>query len=199
MKKIILVFTTIFFAAVVSAQTDFKSQVANARTAYAGGKLEDAHFSLQQALGELDIIIGKEVLKILPTQLDALNVNTSSDHVTANVGYIGATIHRDYGATDKKAEIEIISNSPMIASLNAILNAPLIGGLMRDENNKTVKVQGYKARLERTDNGSGKYNYKLDIPFTSALLSLNVDNSTETEIMNMANKIPLQDIAKLIQ
>jgi len=199
MKKIILFFTTIFFVTIVSAQTDFKSQVASAKTAYAAGKLEDAHFSLQQALGELDIIIGKEVLKILPTQLDTLTVNTSNDHVTANVGYIGATIHRDYGTADKKAAIEIISNSPLISSLNAILNAPLIGGLMRDENNKTVKVQGYKARLERTDAGNGKFNYKLDIPFTSALLSFNVDNSTETEIMNLANKIPLQDIAKLIQ
>jgi hypothetical protein len=199
MKKIIPFFTMIFFAAIVSAQTDFKSDVASAKTAYAAGKLEDAHFSLQQALGELDIIIGKEVLKILPTQFDTLNMNTSNDHVTANVGYIGATIHRDYGTMDKKAEIEIISNSPMIASLNAILNAPLIGGLMRDENNKTVKVQGYKARLERTDAGNGKFNYKLDIPFTSALLSFSVDNSTEAEILNMANKIPLQDIAKLVQ
>lgn len=199
MKKIILFFTMIFSVIIVSAQTDFKSQVSSARTAYTSGKLEDAHFSLQQALGELDIIIGKEVLKLLPAQLDALNANTANDHVTANVGYIGATIHRDYGAADKKAEIEIISNSPLISSLNAILNAPLIGGLMRDENNKTVKVQGYKARLERTDNGNGKYNYKLDIPFASALLSFSVDNSTETEILNMANKIPLQDIAKLIQ
>lgn len=199
MKKIILFFTMIFSVIIVSAQTDFKSNVASARTAYSAGNLEDAHFSLQQALGDLDIIIGKEVLKILPAQLDALNANTANDHVTANVGYIGATIHRDYGAADKKAEIEIISNSPLISSLNAILNAPLIGGLMRDENNKTVKVQGYKARLERTDNGNGKYTYKLDIPFSSALLSLSVDNSTETEILNMANKIPLQDIAKLIQ
>lgn len=199
MKKYILFLMTIFFAGVVSAQTDFKSQVATARTAYSSGKLEDTHFALQQALGELDMIIGKEVLKILPPQFDTLNTNAANDHVTANVGYIGATIHRDYGKADKRAEIEIISNSPMISSLNAILNAPLIGGMMRDENNKTVKVQGYKARLERTDAGNGKYNYKLDVPFTSALLTLNVDNSTEAEILNMANKIPLQDIAKLIQ
>ena len=199
MKKTILFFTTIFFASIVLAQTDFKSEVANARTAYAGGKLEDAHFSLQQALGELDIIIGKEVLKLLPTQLDALNANTNSDNVTANVGFIGATIHRDYGTPEKKATIEIISNSPLIGTLNAFLNAPLIGGMMRDENNKTIMVQGYKARLERSDAGNGKYNYKLDIPFSSSLLTFSVDNSNEAEITNMANKIPLQDVAKLLQ
>ena len=199
MKQTILFFVFIFFTTIVFAQTDFKGEVSTAKTAYASGKLEDAHFALQQALGDLDIIIGKEVLKLLPTQLDALNANTSSDNVTANVGFIGATIHRDYGSPEKKAEIEIISNSPLLGTLNAFLNTPLIGGMMRDENNKTVKVQGYKARLERTDAGNGKFNYKLDVPFSSSLLTLSVDSSAESEILGMANKIPFQDVAKLIQ
>jgi hypothetical protein len=199
MKKIIVFSITMFFVSIVSAQTDFKSDVASARSAYTAGKLEDAHFSLQQALGELDIIIGKEVLKILPTQLESLNSNSKDDNVTATAGFIGAMIHRSYGDTTKKAEIEIISNSPLLGTLNAFLNMPLMGGMMRDENTKILKVQGYKSRLERTDAGNGKYNYKLDIPFTDALLTLNVDKSDEAEITNMANKIPLQDIAKLIQ
>jgi len=199
MKKEILFFITIFFVSIVSAQTDFKSDVASARSAYSAGKLEDAHFSLQQALGELDIIIGKEVLKILPTQLEGLNSNSKDDNVTATAGFIGAMIHRSYGDTTKKAEIEIISNSPLLGTLNAFLNMPLIGGMMHDENTKILKVQGYKSRLERTDAGNGQYNYKLDIPFTAALLTFSVDKSTEAEITNMANKIPLQDIAKLIQ
>jgi hypothetical protein len=199
MKKVIMVLITIFSVLIVSAQTDFKSYVASAKSAYSGGQLEDAHFSLQQALGELDIIIGKEVLKILPTQLESLNSNSKSDNVTATAGFIGATIHRDYGDTTKKAEIEIISNSPLLGTLNAFLNMPLIGGMMHDENTKILKVQGYKSRMERTDAGNGKYNYKLDIPFTNALLTLNATNSNEAEITNMANKIPLQDIAKLIQ
>jgi len=199
MKKEILFFITIFFVSIVSAQTDFKSDVASARSAYSAGKLEDAHFSLQQALGELDIIIGKEVLKILPTQFEGLNSNSKDDNVTATAGFIGAMIHRSYGDTTKKAEIEIISNSPLLGTLNAFLNMPLIGGMMHDENTKILKVQGYKSRLERTDAGNGQYNYKLDIPFTAALLTFSVDKSTEAEITNMANKIPLQDIAKLIQ
>src|SRR6476660_7230954 len=119
MKKIILVFITIYFVVIVSAQTDFKSDVASARSAYTSGKLEDAHFSLQQAMGELDILIGKEVLKILPTQLESLNSNSKSDNVTATAGFIGATIHRDYGDTAKRAEIDVISNSPLLGTLNA--------------------------------------------------------------------------------
>jgi hypothetical protein len=200
MKKIITVYIlTTFFVSIVSAQTDFKSGVANARSAYAAGNLEDAHFSLQQALGELDIIIGKEVLKILPTQLESLNSNPKDDNVTATAGFIGAMIHRSYGDTTKKADVEIISNSPLLGTLNTFLNMPLIGGMMHDENTKVLKVQGYKSRLERTDAGNGQYNYKLDIPFTDALLTLNVNKSNEGEITNMVNKIPLEGIAKLIQ
>jgi hypothetical protein len=87
----------------------------------------------------------------------------------------------------------------MIASLNSILNMPILGGMMRDENSKTIKVQGYKARMERSDAGDGKFKYKLDIPFSSALLTFNVDNSSESEITSMASKIPLKEIAQLIQ
>jgi hypothetical protein len=199
MKQTILSFAFIFFASIIFAQTDFKGGVAAARTSYSSGKLEDTHFALQQALGDLDMIIGKEVLKLLPTQLDVLNANTKNDNVTANVGFIGATIHRDYGTPEKKAEVEIISNSPMVGTLNALLNTPILGGMMRDENNKTVKVEGYKARLERTDAGNGKFNYKLDVPFSSSLLTLNVDSTTEAEILGMANKIPMQEVSKLIQ
>ncbi len=198
MKKISLFITTLFFTGIVAGQ-DFKNEVAAARTSYSAGKLQDAHFSLQQALQELDMIIGKEVLKLLPQNMDALKAIASGDQVTSNIGFVGATIHRTYGATDKKADLQIISNSPLIASLNAILNMPLLGGLMRDENSKTIKVQGYKARMERTDNGNGKFNYKLDIPFSSALLTFSVDNSSESEITGMASKIPLKEIAQLIQ
>ncbi|MEP7232232.1 MAG: hypothetical protein ABI691_18360 [Ginsengibacter sp.] len=198
MKKFILFFIVIFLGGITSAQ-DFKNQVAAARTAYTAGKLDDAHFSLQQALQELDMIIGKEVLKLLPENMDALKVNPKDDNVTSNIGFVGATIHRSYGAAEKKADLQIISNSPLIASLNTLLNMPILGGMMRDENSKTIKVQGYKARMERSDAGNGKFNYKLDIPFSSALLTFSVDNSSESEITSMASKIPLKEIAQLIQ
>ena len=35
---------------------------------------------------------------------------------------------------------------------------------IRDENNKTVKVQGYKARHEKSDNSNGGANFKLEMP-----------------------------------
>ncbi len=198
MKKLIVI-AVILFVTQPSFSQDFKADIATAKTAYAGGKLADAHFALEQAMQEIDMIVGQEVLKLLPTKIDTLNSNPKEDHVMANSGFIGATIHRSYGLHGG-SEIEIISNSPMLAGLNAFLNMPMLGGMMRDENTKVVKVQGYKSRLEKQgDNENGKPNYSLQIPFTSALLTLTVKGKSESEVLTLANSIPMEQIAKLIQ
>ena len=192
-------FSLLFILASASFAQDFKADIATAKTAYAGGKLADAHFALEQAMQEIDMIVGKEVLKLLPVKIDTLNSNPKEDHVMANSGYIGATIHRSYGLHGG-TDIEIISNSPMLAGLNAFLNMPILGGMMRDENTKVVKVQGYKSRLEKQgDNENGKPNYSLQIPFSSALLTLTVKGKSESEVLSLANSIPVEQIAKLIQ
>lgn len=197
MKKIIITTIAIYLAAALQAQ-DFKADITTAKTAYAANKLEDAHFALQQALSEIDMIIGKEVLKLLPQKMDTANVNIKDDHVNSNVGFAGATVHRSYGKS-QKAEVELISNSPLIGTLNTLMNMPMMGGMARDENNKTVKVQGYKARLEKQNDSNDETNYVLQIPFSSALLTFTVRNTTEKDILKLADTLPLDQIAKLIQ
>lgn len=198
MKKISILIAFISIVTISTAQ-DFKTDITTARTSYTANNLEDAHFALQQALSEIDIVIGKEVLKLLPAKMGDATANTKDDHVTSNVGYVGATVHRTY-ATPTKVQVEIMSNSPLVATLNAFLNTPLLGGMMRDENNKNVKIQGYKARLERqTGSEDEKYNYVIQIPFNNALMTFTVYDSKEDEAMKMINTLPLQQIAKLVE
>ena len=174
--------------------------MATAKTSYSAGKLEDAHFALQQAMQEVDLIIGKEVLKLLPPKMDVMEISTKDDNVASNVGFVGATIHRVYGKAGRKADIAIISNSPLVAMTNTILNTPLLGGMMRDNKTKTVKVQGYKARLEKQPGSTNdKNNYELQIPLGSALFTFKVDDCTDSQILEYADTIPLQKIAKLIE
>lgn len=198
MKKYFLLIPALLGTVLVLAQ-DFKADITTARTSYSSNKLEDAHFALQQALSELDIIIGKEVLKLLPEKMDAATVNAKDDHVTSNAGFIGATVHRSY-AMPNKVQVEIISNSPMVATLNSFLNMPILGGMMRDENTKTIKIQGYKARQERQATADeNKFNYVIQIPFNNALLTFTVYDSKEDEATKLINTLPLQQIAKLVQ
>ncbi len=199
MKTIICIIAALAFAGICAAQ-DFTKAMATAKTSYNAGKLEDAHFALQQAMQEVDLTIGKEVLQLLPTKMDVMDINSKDDNVASNVGFVGATIHRTYGKTGKTADISIISNSPLVAMINPILNTPLLGGMMNDGKTKTVKVQGYKARLEKQPGStSDKNNYELQIPLGSALFTFKVDDCTDSQILELAGTIPLQKVAKLIE
>ena len=197
MKKYFILLLILFYAISIQAQ-DFAKQIADAKTSYAAGKLADAHFSLEQAIQEIDMIVGKEVLKLLPEKMNDMEAVTSDDQVSANVGFVGATVHRGYGTTG--SQVEIISNSPLISSLNAFLNMPLMGGLMRNSTTKVVKIQGYKSRLEKQgDNENGKPNYQLQIPFKSALITITANGMDEGQVTTFANSIPLDKIQALIQ
>ena len=198
MKSVIFSILTLVATNCVAQAPDFAKDIATAKTSYQAGKLEDAHFALLQALQEIDIRIGQEILKLLPQQLDTMKANIKEDQVTGNAGFVGSTILRTYGVS-RGCELSIIGNSPLIGTLNSLINAPIIGGMMSDANNKIIKVQGYKGRLTKTPLEDGKANYSVDIPMNNSLVTLRMDKCTDTQIMNMANALPLQQIAKLIQ
>ena len=198
MKRILIVGVLALATTLTNAQ-DFTANLTTAKKSYGAGKLEDAHFALQQMLVQLDMTIGKEVLKLLPAKMDTLKVNSKEDNVTANISFIGATIQRTYGAGNKKAEITIVNNSPLLGTLNAFLASPLMG-LVNNADNKVVKIQGYKSRLTKETGSEGeKPGYKVEIPFSNALITVSVNSTSESEILAMANTIPFADIAKLIQ
>jgi hypothetical protein len=195
------IFTIAFLLSLVSAVSaqDFNKDLASAKTAYAGGNLEDARFAMQQMLNDIDILVGKEMLKLLPSKFDALSANTKSDNVTANTGLAGVLIHRDYGTQDKTATLDIMSNSPLIGSLNAILSIPFIGN-SGDGTQKVVKIQGYKSVLQKSeDTENNKTNYTLQIPLNSTLITIVGNNSTEAEILKWANLLPMAEIARMVQ
>jgi hypothetical protein len=198
MKKI---FFTIFLmtgALALSAQ-DFSKNLATAKSSYSGGKLEDARFAMQQMITDLDMAIGKEILKMLPAKMDAMASNTKSDNVTANTGITGVLIHRDYGTSEKACKIDVMGNSPMVASINAILSVPFMGN-SGDGTQKVVKVAGYKSMLQKSvDTDTNRTDFTLQIPLNSTLLTFEVPNSTEADVLRLANTIPVAQIAKMVQ
>lgn len=199
MKRIIILFVSVL-SFELQAQ-DFDKNLATARSSYSAGDLENARFATEQLLRDLDMAIGKEILKLLPTQLSTLKANEKDDNLTGGSGYAGGLfVHRSFGASPKTAAIDIINNSPMINSIQSILTMPVLGGMMRDENQKQIKVQGYKSLLNRTvDSDSGKTNYELQIPMNNTLLTLKMDDTSEAEITQAANALPLAKIAQMAQ
>ena len=111
---------------------DFEKGISMAKFAYSAGKLDETHFALQQAMQEVDMIIGKEVLKFLPANMEMMSVNTKYRNGISNFGFVGATIIRRYGKAERKADLTITSNFPMVAMINSVLNIPFMGGMMND-------------------------------------------------------------------
>jgi len=199
MKKLAFIVVGLVTCISVVAQ-EFDKNIATARSTYSSGNLQDSRFAMEQMLRDLDMAIGKEILKLLPANMGSLLAVQKEDNVSGTGGYVGLYVNRHYGADPKRASIEIINNSPLINSLNAILSMPVIGGMMRDENQKIVRVQGYKSILNKHANAeTGKTNYELQIPMNNTLLTLKMDDTTEADITAAANTIQLAKIVEIAQ
>lgn len=198
MRKIFVIIVSVLLPGLVLAQ-EFNKHLAVAKSSYTAGNLEESRFAMEQMMQELDITIGKEVLKMLPAKLDGLNANAASDNVSGMSGFLGVNIHREYGEADKKAEVEMITNSPLAASINTLLSIPFVGNA-GDGNQKRVKIDGYKGLLQKNVNSeTQKANYELQIPFSSTLLTFRMDNADEAEVLKLVALIPISEIAKMLQ
>ncbi|NTS41027.1 hypothetical protein HRG84_08910 [Flavisolibacter sp. BT320] len=192
---------TVFMA--TGDPASFKKLAGDARSNYDAGKLDDSRFALQQMLSELDIIIGKEVLKSLPATILDKPAITKQDNVTGASGFLGVVVHREYGQEynsasseeNKNISVEIITNSPLIASINSLLSIPLIGNT---GDNKVIKVSGYKALV--TKNGDGdNVSYELQLPLGSSMITVKAPGATQEQVAQIAGSLPVQEIAKMLQ
>jgi hypothetical protein len=199
MKKGLL--AILIWLPLLSGAQDFAKNLTTARSSYSAGRLEDTRFALEQMLVDLDIVIGKEIIELLPTKVASLNYNAKEDNVTGGSGTVtGLFVERRYGAETKTATINVFNNSPLMSSINTILSMPLIGGMMRDENQKVIKIQGYKSLLNKiVDSDTGKTNYELQVPMNNTLLTVKMDDTSEQEIAAVANGLQLSKIAQLAQ
>jgi len=199
MKNVFLCLITIGLCMTMMAEAqEFDKSLASAKSAYNSGDLEDARFNLENALREIDAAIGREILKVLPTSLGGLNSDSKNDQVTGMSGGLtgGLYVHREYGNQNKSATVDIISDSPLMAGVNAILSMPMIMN-SGDSNQKVVKVQGYKSLLTReVDDNNQTSGY----PFGSSLLTLDYNGAiSEADLLKVANSLPLEKIIALAQ
>lgn len=177
----------------VSAQAEFNKSVAEAKASYNAGKLDEARFAMQQALQELDIITGKELLKILPAKMGEKTANTKADNVSGSTGFFGVVIHREYGSDSALIELEIIGNSPFLASINSMLALPFMGG-----DQKVIKINGYKALVSKSGD-AGNEEYEIQLPINNSLITFKAPGYSQDQVIKMANTLPVQEMAKMLQ
>jgi hypothetical protein len=178
---------------------DVSAKLNEAESAYNSKNYENARFALQEALTQINQLIGKDILALLPAKMGAMAVNSKEDNVTGAAGFAGLSVTRNYGTEEKTARVEIIGDSPMVASLNALMSMPMLMGAS-DPNQKRVKVGEYKGMLQKETSENTTTGYTLQVPLSQTLFTLHVTGSfTENEVMAMAQSIPVGQIAKIAQ
>jgi hypothetical protein len=196
MKKIASLLVFNLLASLAFGQ-DFNKNLSTARSAYAAGNLSNSRFAMEQLLRELDGAIAKEILKILPTKMEALAANLKADNTTATGSSLGLYVQRTYGTAGKSATVDVVNNSPLITSLNALLAIPFIANA-GDGNQKVVKIQGYKAILNKNQNtDTGKLGYDLQIPLQNTLVTFKMEDAKEADMLRLAGTLPLEKIATI--
>lgn len=206
MKKLLISCFLFFFIlySTVAQDPDIEGNLATAKSAYNSGNYEEARFTLQQTLSDLNQIIGEEIQKLLPDEMGGLPAYQEADEMIGNTG-MGIVVNRTYqnpDQPDKSVEVSIVDHSPMIAMVNTFLSSPMLSGLMMaSSGQKAVKIKGYKGMLEKNvDEESQIISYTINVPFGDSLLTIETNSfDSEKEVIAMSNTIPLDQIVKLVQ
>jgi hypothetical protein len=180
----------------LGAQTadDLKNQIEAAKKALSEKNYKEVNFSLQQALSSLAVLVGNEVLAILPADINGMKPVKENDHVTnAGMMMAGTSIQREYKQGENNSvELNIIVNSPMVASLGMVLNNPMYTSSL-GPNEKVISVNGKRGMLKMD-----KENKSAELQIVSGqnLITINANGmiNSEADITAIANKI---DFAKL--
>lgn len=197
-NSITLIIVLCLMASGLYAQ-DVNGQLNTAKSAYGSGDLQGARFALQQALNELNIAIGAEILKLLPTNMEDMTYIEEEDNVTATTaGFTGIYVSRTYQFDDNKhASLQIISDSPLLSGISALLALPVFGA---DPNQKRVRIGGYRGLLQKSEDSTGEISWDLQLPVGSTLLTFQVEGmEQEKTVTDMASTIPVDQISRFAQ
>jgi hypothetical protein len=201
MKKILFTITVtlVLLSGIQLYSQDIQANLDEARSAYQSGNLENARFALQQALNAINQAIGQEILGMLPTSMGGMAKVEDGDNVTGTgMGFAGLYVNRSYTGENKNATVEIVSDSPMMAGINALLALPAF--MSSDPNQKRIKISNYKALLTKSTDDQGIDSYDIQLPFTNSLLTFRCTGiQSENEVVGLANSLPVDKIAKMAE
>ncbi|MBS1488257.1 MAG: hypothetical protein JST43_11780 [Bacteroidetes bacterium] len=185
-------------AGLISTPPDVKQNLSDAESAFGKSSYGDARYSVQQAMLGVELEIGNQILKSLPTSISGLTYDQKQDQVTSTGwGWAGLTIQRKYPSDNKNFDVTVANNAAWMSAVNVYLSS---GGYAQQsggqQNWKQTKIKGYRAIIE-FDQSSG---YKLSVPIgQSSLVVFEGRNfATEPDMMSACNAVDLDGIKKML-
>ncbi len=178
---------------------DVKLQMDEAEAAHKNKNYSDARYSLQQALQGVEIQLGRQILKSLPSKINTLPADTLQDKVSSTQwGWNNLTILRVYkDGADKQLTVSI-GNAGMYSAMATIYfaNAGMLEANNQNQNYKQVKVKGNKAIIQYED--SKGYTLIASIGQTSVIVWECINFANEQEVMSAANSFDIDGIKKML-
>ena len=171
---------------------DVQANIKSAKDAYSSKNYADARYSARQAIQGIELEIGQNILKSLPSSLDGLSLVAEEDKVTSSgIGFVGLLIYRTYQTTDKQFTVTIQNDAAMYSSLNMYFSNSAYTA-SNNPDTKQTKLKGYKAII-KYDQSSG-YTISVPIGQSSIILLNGVNYATESSFMNAASQIDIDKI-----
>lgn len=206
MKSIIVIAFVILSGYRVSAQNQVELYMKEAKEFLDQKNYQQAQLSLQDAINELNNLMAMDIAAAMPNEVNGLVATGDGDVSTMGMMGGGATISKSYQHPTKQensADVVIMANSPMMASMNMYMSNP---GMMGPEY-KSVKVGTRRAILKSekdTYYGDDNKNMEirsseLQIPLTQTLITINLRGfASEAEELAFANKLDIEKLKALL-
>lgn len=205
MKKILTVSFLFFIAFNMFGQDQIDTYIKDAQTAIAAKDYRSAQLSLQDAINELNNLIAQQIAEALPAEINGLKAEGDASTNSASLGAMGGGImisqsYSNPSNENNEAEINIVANSPMIATMGMYLSNPAMLG----EGYKSVKVGTQRAilksEMEEKFVEDGKpyiqvRSTEIQIPLGQTLITMDLSGfASEADELSFASKL---DLAKL--
>lgn len=178
---------------------DVKAQMAEAQTAHKAKQYSNARYALQQALMGVEIQLGRQILKSLPTTILALPADSLQDKVMSTQwGWSNLNIQRVYKNTADKQLTTTIGNAGIYSGIAAFYfaNAATMQADGQKQAYKQVRVKGHKAIIAYEDNKG--YTLIVSLGQTSMVVWECINFASETEVMSAANAFDIDGIKKML-
>ncbi|HJW30903.1 MAG TPA: hypothetical protein VJ508_16830 [Saprospiraceae bacterium] len=202
-KVFLLVLSMISFRAI--GQDQINAFITEAQGYLANKDYKNAQLSLTDAINEINNLVAQQVAQMLPKTVNGLSADGEGQVNTAGMGMMGGgiTITQNYKNPTKPentAEVQIMANSPMLATMNMALGNPAMMG----QGYKSVRVGSHRTIMKTEmqdftdDNNNSKQirSSEIQIPLSTNLITINARGfATEADELAFANKL---DIDKVI-
>lgn len=200
MKKFVLFSIVALIGFRVAGQSQAETFIKEAQDFLAKKDYKQALLSLQDAINDINMMVAKQVAESLPAEINGLKAEGEGEVSGAGMGMIGGGMqitkrYRNETKNENDAEVQIIANSPMLATMNMYLTNPAMLG----QGYKSVRVGSTRA-ISKTDvqddgNGAKIRSTEIQIPLGQTLVTIRANGfATEQEELAFATKLDMEKI-----